>query len=140
MVRNLGIAALLALAFAMPAYEAAAQDALGGAILGGAAGAIFGGAVGGGRGAAIGAVIGAGTGAAIASEGERRRGGYYAYHDGCYIQRGDGAWVRPSPLLLLALDRFEDPEQESVPIPIVEGRNRCRMHGGAPGWCPKRET
>jgi hypothetical protein len=97
MVRNLGIAALLALALAMPAHEAAAQDALGGAILGGAAGAIFGGALGGGRGAAIGAVLGAGTGAAIAAEGERRRGGYYAYHDGCYIQRGDGAWVRVHP-------------------------------------------
>ena len=49
------------------------------------------------RGAAIGAVIGAGTGAAIASEGERRRGGYYYYQDGCYIQRGDGAWVRVHP-------------------------------------------
>ena len=56
--------------------EAAAQDTLGGAILGGAAGAIVGGAIGGGRGAAVGAIIGAGTGAAIASEGERRRDGY----------------------------------------------------------------
>ena len=97
MVPKLGIAALLALAIAMPAHEAMAQDALGGALLGGAAGAIFGGAVGGGRGAAIGAVLGAGTGAAIASEGERRRGGYYYYHDGCWIQRGDGAWMRVHP-------------------------------------------
>lgn len=96
MVRKLGIAALAALAFAMPVHEAAAQDALGGALFGGAAGAIVGGALGGGRGAAIGAVIGAGTGAAIASEGERRRGGYYYYRDGCYVQRGDGAWVRVS--------------------------------------------
>ena len=97
MLRKFGTAAVLALAFAMPAHEAFAQDALGGAIFGGAAGAIVGGALGGGRGAAIGAVIGAGTGAAIASEGERRRNGYYYYHDGCFIQRPDGAWVRVHP-------------------------------------------
>ena len=53
--------------------------------------------LGGGRGAAIGAVIGAGTGAAIASEGERRRDGYYYYRDGCYLQRPDGEWVRVHP-------------------------------------------
>lgn len=97
MIRNFGIAALLGLAVAMPVHEAVAQDPLGGAILGGAAGAIVGGAIGGGRGAAIGAVIGAGTGAAIASEGERRRGGYYYYHNGCYIQRPDGAWIHVHP-------------------------------------------
>lgn len=98
MVRNAGIAALLALAVVMPAHEAAAQNnTLGGALFGGAAGAIVGGAVGGGRGAAIGAIIGAGTGAAIGSEGDRRRDGYYWYHDGCYIQRGDGAWMRVDP-------------------------------------------
>ena len=97
MIRTLGIAALLGLAMAMPAQEAAAQNTLGGALLGGAAGAIVGGAVGGGRGAAIGAVIGAGTGAAIASEGDRRRGGYYWYQDGCYILRGDGYWMRVDP-------------------------------------------
>ena len=98
MVRKAGLAALLALAVVMPAHEAAAQNnTLGGALFGGAAGAIVGGAVGGGRGAAIGAVIGAGTGAAIASEGDRRRDGYYWYHDGCYIQRGDGGWMRVDP-------------------------------------------
>ena len=97
MLRKLGIAALLALASVMPAQEAAAQDALGGAIFGGAAGALFGGALGGGRGAAIGAIVGAGTGAAIAAEGERRRNGYYYYRDGCYLQRPDGAWVRAHP-------------------------------------------
>ena len=70
MFRRLGLAALLALAVAVPMHEAAAQDALGGAIFGGAAGAIVGGALGGGRGAAIGAVLGAGTGAAVAAEGE----------------------------------------------------------------------
>jgi hypothetical protein len=98
MVRKLGIAILLATAMVMPAHEAAAQNnTLGGALFGGAAGAIVGGAVGGGRGAAIGAIIGAGTGAAIASEGDRRRGGYYWYHDGCYIERGDGGWMRVDP-------------------------------------------
>jgi len=96
MIRTFGIAALLSLALAMPAHEAAAQNTLGGALLGGAAGAVVGGAVGGGRGAAIGAVIGAGTGAAVTSEGERRRGGYYWYHDGCYIERYDG-WMRVHP-------------------------------------------
>ncbi|CCE06855.1 conserved exported hypothetical protein [Bradyrhizobium sp. STM 3843] len=92
-----GTLAVLGLALAAPLHEAAAQDALGGAILGGAGGAIIGGALGGGRGAAIGAVLGAGTGAAIAAEGERRRAGYYYYHNGCYLQRGDGAWVRVHP-------------------------------------------
>jgi len=98
MIRKLGIAAVLALATAIPAHEAMAQDTLGGAILGGVGGAIVGGALGGGRGAAIGAVVGAGTGAAIASEGERRRSGYYYYRNGCYIQRAyDGAWIPVDP-------------------------------------------
>lgn len=97
MFRKLGIAGLLALSVAVPAHEAAAQNTLGGALFGGAAGAIVGGAVGGGRGAAIGALVGAGTGAAIASEGERRRAGYYYYRHGCYIQRPDGYWVHVHP-------------------------------------------
>ena len=97
MIRRLGIASLLALSVAVPIHEAAAQDTLGGAILGGAGGAIIGGVLGGGRGAAIGAVLGAGTGAAIAADGERRRGNYYYYQNGCYLQRGDGAWVRVHP-------------------------------------------
>ena len=46
--------------------EAAAQDPVGGAIVGGATGAIIGGVLGGGRGAAIGAIVGGATGAAIA--------------------------------------------------------------------------
>ena len=83
-IGSLGIAACLTVAMAMPAHEAAAQDAVGGAI-------------GGGRGAAIGAVVGAGTGAAIASEGERRRSGYYAYQRGCYMQRPDGRYVPVDP-------------------------------------------
>jgi hypothetical protein len=97
MIRNLAIAVVLALTVAIPAHEAAAQNTLGGAIVGGVGGAIVGGAIGGGRGAAIGAVIGAGTGAAIAAEGERRRGGYYYYRDGCYMQRPDGAYVLVDP-------------------------------------------
>ncbi|HTO62477.1 MAG TPA: glycine zipper domain-containing protein [Bradyrhizobium sp.] len=88
------LAALLALAVCAPFETASAQDPLGGAIVGGAAGAIIGGAVGGGRGAAIGAIVGAGTGAAVAAHGEARRGGYYYYDRGCYLQRPDGAWVR----------------------------------------------
>ncbi|MGH6716648.1 MAG: YMGG-like glycine zipper-containing protein [Bradyrhizobium sp.] len=97
MLRKLGIAVLLMVGMAMPAHEAAAQNTLGGALLGGVGGAIVGGALGGGRGAAIGAIVGATTGAAIASEGERRRGGYYYYRRGCYVQRRDGAWIRVGP-------------------------------------------
>ena len=93
---RLALIALLALAILMPPRQAAAQDALGGAIFGGAAGAILGGAIGGGRGAAIGAVLGAGTGAAIAAEGERR-GNYYYYQNGCYLPQGDGTYVAVAP-------------------------------------------
>ena len=61
MIRALGSSACLAIALAMPMQEAAAQDPVGGAIVGGAAGAIIGGVLGGGRGAAIGAIIGGAT-------------------------------------------------------------------------------
>ena len=97
MIGKLGAAALLTLALAMPAQEAAAQNPLGGALFGGGVGAIIGGAVGGGRGAAIGAAIGAASGAIIASEGQRRRGGYYYWRNGCYIQQPDGSWVPVGP-------------------------------------------
>src|SRR5207248_8402628 len=93
MYRALGAAALLTIALAAPVQDAAAQDPLGGAILGGAAGAILGGAMGGGRGAAAGAIIGGATGAAIAAQGAARPGGYRHYHEGCYQQRPDGAWL-----------------------------------------------
>jgi hypothetical protein len=43
MYRALGAAALLAIAIATPVQDAAAQDPVGGAILGGATGAIIGG-------------------------------------------------------------------------------------------------
>ena len=96
MFRTSGIAALLALAFAMPAQQAQAQDPLLGGLLGGAAGAIIGGAVGGRGGAAIGALVGGASGAIIAAEGQRR-GAYYWWHQTCYIQRPDGAWVVVAP-------------------------------------------
>jgi hypothetical protein len=81
----------------MPMQEAAAQDPVGGAIVGGATGAIIGGVLGGGRGAAIGAIIGGATGAAIGAEGELRPGGYRYYQDACYQQQPDGAWLAVSP-------------------------------------------
>src|SRR5262249_60416349 len=96
MYRALG-AALLTIAIAAPIQDAAAQDPVGGAILGGAAGAILGGALDGGRGAAIGAIVGGATGAAIAAQGQPRPGGYRYYQQACYQQRGDGAWVVGAP-------------------------------------------
>ncbi len=96
MVGKIAVTALLAAATLMPA-PASAQDPLGGAIGGGILGGVIGGAVGGGRGAAIGAVIGATTGAAIAAEGHRYRSGYYGWHDGCWLQRRDGSWIRVHP-------------------------------------------
>src|SRR4051794_31567225 len=97
MFRNLAAASLLTLAGIMPMQQAAAQDAIGGAIFGGAAGALLGGAIGGRGGAVAGAIIGGTTGAAIAAEGQRRRGGYYWYRNGCYMQRPDGAYVAVPP-------------------------------------------
>ena len=93
---RLALIALLALATLIPPRQASAQDALGGAIVGGAAGAILGGALGGGRGAAVGAVIGAGTGAAVASQGQPR-GNYYYYQNGCYLPQRDGSYVLVDP-------------------------------------------
>ena len=90
-------AIMLALALVTPSQQAAAQNSLGGAIVGGAAGALLGGALGGGRGAAAGAIIGGVTGAAIAAQGRPYPGGYYYYNNGCYIQRADGAWILVDP-------------------------------------------
>ena len=91
MYRALGVAALLSIAIAAPVQDAAAQDPVGGAILGGVTGGVIGGALGGGRGAAVGAVVGGVTGAAIAAQGQPRPGGYRYYQQACYQQRGDGA-------------------------------------------------
>jgi hypothetical protein len=95
MFRTAAATSLLALAIAMPAQQAAAQDPLVGGIFGGAAGAIIGGALGGRGGAVAGAIIGGATGAAIAADGERRANGYYWHRGGCYIQRPDG-WMQVS--------------------------------------------
>jgi WXXGXW repeat (2 copies) len=97
MIRAVGISAFVAIALAVPMQEAAAQDPVGGAIVGGATGAIIGGVLGGGRGAAIGPIIGGATGAAIGAEGEPRPGGYRYYQDACYQQQPDGAWLAVSP-------------------------------------------
>jgi hypothetical protein len=95
MMRTLGAGAFLALAALLPAQQAAAQDPIGGAIVGGALGGIIGGAVGRGVGGVVaGAAIGAATGAIIASEAERRQGGYFWWHRGCYYQYPNGAWVQ----------------------------------------------
>jgi Glycine zipper len=93
MIRTIGAAALLSLATVMPVDEAAAQDPF--AVLGGAAaGAAIGGAATGRAGGAVaGAIIGGATGALISAEAERRRAGYYWWHDDCYV-RARGGWVR----------------------------------------------
>jgi hypothetical protein len=97
MKRGVAAAALLIIAIAAPVHDAAAQDPVGGALFGGAAGAILGGALGGGRGAAVGAIIGGSTGAIIGAQGQPRPGGYYYYEHGCYQPRGDGAYVAVPP-------------------------------------------
>jgi len=98
MVRTLGAGAFLALAALMPAQQAAAQDPLAGAIVGGALGGIIGGAVGRGAGGAVaGAVIGATTGAVIAAEAQRRASGYYWWRGGCYYRYPNGAWLQVRP-------------------------------------------
>src|SRR5207244_128609 len=86
------------LASVLAAPEAKAQDPLSGAI----GGAILGGAIGGavtGRagGAAAGALIGGATGAMIGAEAQRRRGGYYWWHDRCYVRYPNGHDARPVP-------------------------------------------
>jgi uncharacterized membrane protein len=84
MTRFIGAFALLALAALMPAQQASAQNALGGAIVGGAAGAIIGGAATGRAGGAIaGGIIGGAVGAAIGAQADRRNN-YYWYNGRCY--------------------------------------------------------
>ena len=96
MMRTLAATALLVLAAVLPGQQAAAQNPLGGAIVGGALGGIVGGAVSHGNAGGIiaGAAIGAATGAIIANEAQRRDGGYYWWHGGCYYQYPNGAWVQ----------------------------------------------
>ncbi len=98
MHRGFAAVALITVTLGLPLHNAKAQDAVGGALLGGAAGAIIGGAATGKAGGAVaGGVIGAATGAAIASQGQARPGGYYYYQDGCYRRRPNGAWVAVAP-------------------------------------------
>jgi hypothetical protein len=97
MKHAIGAVTLLALATAIPAGQALAQDALLGGMLGGAAGAAIGGAVSGSVGGAVaGGIIGGATGALIGNEAERRRNGYYAYNRGCYVQVGYNRYRRVS--------------------------------------------
>jgi hypothetical protein len=153
MFRGLAVAALLAIAGTAPLQNSAAQDAVGGAILGGAAGAILGGALDGGRGAAVGAIVGGATGAAIAAQGQPQPGGYHYYGQGCYQDRGDGAWVVVAPehcaeppiavapppppardvrdhlqeSMLILRERCEDGERRAcVRLGIIIGENRER--------------
>jgi len=98
MTRTIGAAMILTLASLMPVQQAAAQDPVGGAIVGGALGGIIGGAVGRGAGGAVaGALIGATTGAVIASEAQRRNGGYYWWRGGCYYRYPNGSWLQVQP-------------------------------------------
>lgn len=84
MIRTLGAVALVSFVAMTPPEPAAAQDALGGALLGGAAGALIGGAATGRAGGAIaGGLIGGALGAAIGAEGQRR-GRMYWYEGRCY--------------------------------------------------------
>src|SRR5262249_11467238 len=91
-IRTMGAVALVSLALTMPAQQAAAQDPF--SVLGGAAaGAVIGGAATGrAGGAAAGAIIGGATGAILSAEAERRRAGYYWWHDGCYVH-SRGGWA-----------------------------------------------
>jgi len=96
-MRMLGAGALLALAALLPVQQAAAQDPVAGAIVGGALGGIVGGALGRGPGAVAGAAIGATTGAVIAAEAQPRPGGYYWWRGGCYYHYPNGAWSAALP-------------------------------------------
>jgi hypothetical protein len=97
MIRSIAAACLLAFATITPPQPAVAQDVIGGALLGGAAGAIIGGAATGRAGGAVaGGVIGAALGATIAHAMEPRPRGYYWYQGDCWRRRGDGSYVRVS--------------------------------------------
>jgi hypothetical protein len=85
MIRMLGAFMFLGLASALPVQQAAAQDVLGGAIVGGALGGIIGGA------------LGRGGGAIIAAEAQRRSSGYYWWRGGCYYRYPNGAWLQVQP-------------------------------------------
>lgn len=76
-MRKIIFAAATLAALSIAPTGANAQNAIGGAIIGGATGAVIGGAVGGGRGAAVGAAVGATTGAVIGANADERHRRYY---------------------------------------------------------------
>jgi hypothetical protein len=80
MKHSLGAGIFLALAL-LPAQQAAAQDPLAGAIVGGA----------------VGGIIGAAAGATIAAEAQQRNGGYYWWRGGCYYRYPNGSWLQVQP-------------------------------------------
>jgi hypothetical protein len=94
---TIGAGIFLALAALLPGEPVAAQNPVGGAIVGGAVGGIIGGALGRGPGAVAGAVIGATAGAAIAAEAQQRNNGYYWWRGGCYYRYPDGSWLQVAP-------------------------------------------
>jgi hypothetical protein len=98
MKSTIAAAGTLTIVAGMSPPPAAAQDAIGGAIFGGAAGAILGGAATGRAGGAnAGGILGAAMGAARADSMEPRRRGHYWYQDRCWLRRGDGSYVRVRP-------------------------------------------
>ena len=133
MISKFALSALLALAVCGPVQEAVAQDAVGGAIVGGVLGGVVGGALGGRGGAAAGAIIGAGTGAAIASQGERRPGGYRYYQNGCYVEQ-PGGWVAVSPRYCQTVEYAPPPPRAYYAPPP---RPRCTY---SPTYDPRRGT
>ena len=120
---GLAISALL-----LPLENAGAQDPLGGALLGGAAGAIIGGAATGKAGGAVaGGIIGAAAGAAIASQGQARPGGYYYYQNGCYIRQPDGSWrtVAPGYCGARPAPAYVAPVRDELSVRMMDLRERC---------------
>jgi hypothetical protein len=132
MISKFALSALLALAVCGPVQEAAAQDAVGGAIVGGVLGGVVGGALGGRGGAAAGAILGAGTGAAIASQGERRGGGYRYYQGGCYVEQ-PGGWVAVSGRYCQTAE-YDGPPPRAY---VEPQRPRCTY---SPSYNPRRGT
>ncbi len=90
MIRVIGASALLILAAGLPMEQAAAQDAVGGAIIGAGTGAFIGGmASGRPSGAIAGAIVGGTAGAILGSEAERRPGHYWRNGD-CFRRVRNG--------------------------------------------------
>ena len=95
MNRWIGTFALLALVGAVPVEPAAAQESVGGAIIGMGAGAFIGGMVTGRPlGVITGAIVGGTAGVILGSEAERRSG--YHWRDGDCFRRVPEGYVRVS--------------------------------------------